>query len=222
MDVVDEANDNAMLAPMMERAEETTGTKAQTTLADAGYFAGSHLEECASRGQQVVVSESRRRFLKDPYHKDQFTYDEQSDSFTCPQGQTLHFVRIQHANGVPLRLYRASGAVCQACPAFGVCTRAKEIGRSLIPSQKGLFEMNPGVRRGLEGRRPRDAGCWPHRTICRAQDKRDPVAVPLPWLRAPRWKLWSGALMRPRPQVPSRPPAEPCSPSPPGVHGPSA
>ena len=45
--------------------------------------------------------------------------------------------------------------------------------------------MNPGVRRGLEGRRPRDAGCWPHRTICRAQDKRDPVAVPLAWLRAP-------------------------------------
>ena len=80
VDVVDEANDNAMLAPMMERAEETTGTKAQTTLADAGYFAGSHLEECASRGQQVVVSESRQRFLKDPYHKDQFTYDEQSDS----------------------------------------------------------------------------------------------------------------------------------------------
>ena len=131
VDVVDEANDNAMLAPMMERAEETTGTKSQTTLADAGYFAGSHLEECASRGQQVVVSEARRRFLKDPYHKDRFIYDEQSDSFTCPQGQTLAFIRIQHANGVPLRLYRASGGVCQACPAFRVCTRAKEIGRSL-------------------------------------------------------------------------------------------
>ena len=43
VDVVDEANDNAMLAPMMERAEETTGTKTQTTLADAGYFAGSHI-----------------------------------------------------------------------------------------------------------------------------------------------------------------------------------
>ena len=74
VDVVDEANDNAMLAPMMEQAE-ATGTKAQTTLADAGYFAGSHLEECASRGQQVVVSEARQRFLKDPYHKDRFTYD---------------------------------------------------------------------------------------------------------------------------------------------------
>ena len=116
VDVVDQANDNALLAPMMEQSEETTGTKSQMTLADAGYFAASHLAECDRRGQQVVVSEARQKFLKDPYHKDRFTYDERSDSFTCPQGQTLAFVRIQHANGVPLRLYRASGAVCQACP----------------------------------------------------------------------------------------------------------
>ena len=131
VDVVEQANDNALLAPMVEQAEETTGTRAQMTLADAGYFAASHLAECDRRGQQVVVSEARQRFLKDPYHKDRFTYDEHSDSFTCPQGQTLEFVRIQHANRVPLRLYRASGAVCQACPVFRVCTKAKEIGRSL-------------------------------------------------------------------------------------------
>ncbi len=131
VDVVDAANDNALLVPMMEQAEETTGTKSQMTLADAGYFAASHLAECDRRGQQVVVSEARQRFLEDPYHKDRFTYDEHSDSFRCPQGQTLAFVRIQHANGVPLRLYRAAGAVCQACPAFRACTRAKEIGRSL-------------------------------------------------------------------------------------------
>ena len=77
------------------------------------------------------MSEARQRFLTDAYHKDRFTYDEQSDSFTCPQGRRLKFLRIQHTNGVPLRLYRASGAACQACPAFGVCTRARETGRSL-------------------------------------------------------------------------------------------
>ena len=47
------------------------------TLADAGYFAASHLAECDRRGQKVVVSEARQRFLEDPYHKDRFTYDEQ-------------------------------------------------------------------------------------------------------------------------------------------------
>ena len=131
VDVVEQANDNALLAPMVEQAGETTGTREPMTLADAGYFAASHLAECDRRGQQVVVSEARQRFLKDPYHKDRFTYDGHSDSFTCPQGQTLEFVRIQHANRVPLRLYWASGAVCQACPVFRVCTKAKEIGRSL-------------------------------------------------------------------------------------------
>ena len=75
-------------------------------------------------------------------------------------------------------------------PGGGVIPRLREESRrssltNVDSLAKGLFEMNPGVRRGLEGRRPRDAGCWPHRTICRAQDKRDPVAVPLPWLRAP-------------------------------------
>ena len=103
VDVVDQANDNALLVPMLEQAEETTGTKSQTTLAAAGYFAASHVAESVRRGQQVVVSESRQRLLKDPYHKDRFTYDEQNDSFRCPQAQTLAFVRIQHANGVPLR-----------------------------------------------------------------------------------------------------------------------
>ena len=131
VDVVDQANDNALLAPMDEQAEETTGTRVPMTLADAGYFAAGHVSACVRRGQQVVVSEARQRFLTAPYDKDRFTYDEHNDSFGCPQGQTLHFVRIQHAYGVPLRLYRASGTVCQACPAFSVCTRAKEIGRSL-------------------------------------------------------------------------------------------
>ena len=56
VDVVDAATDNALLAPMVEQAEETTGTRVPMTLADAGYFAASHVAECVRRGQQVVVS----------------------------------------------------------------------------------------------------------------------------------------------------------------------
>ncbi len=72
--VVSVPNDNYQLVPMMERAEEATGTRTPMTLADAGYFSGSDLADCADRGQQVVVPESRERFLRSPYHKDQFTY----------------------------------------------------------------------------------------------------------------------------------------------------
>ena len=88
-DLVDEPHEHGQLIPMMKQAEEITGTKAAMTLADSGYFAGSALEECARRGQQVVVPEKRERHLEDPYHKDRFVHDEATDTYMCPQGQTL-------------------------------------------------------------------------------------------------------------------------------------
>ena len=80
VDVVDAANDNALLVPMLEQAEETTGTRAQMTLADAGRLRS-------------------------------FAYSMRTESRCACTG--------------------LAGAVCQACPAFRACTRAKEIGRSL-------------------------------------------------------------------------------------------
>ena len=132
VDVVDQASDYGLLVPMMEGAEETTGTRASMTLADAGYFLGSDLEECARRRQLVAVPEAHQRLMGTPYHKDQFAYDESSDSFSCPQGQTLPFKRIeQHVRAGQRRLYQASGVICRRCPAFGVCTTSTRYGRSI-------------------------------------------------------------------------------------------
>ena len=98
------------------------------TLADAGYYSGTNLEDCAGRGQAVAMPESSLRQSRDhPYHKDRFAYDESNDSFMCPQGKVLPFERIHiPPNGVRYRFYRAPGAVCRACPAFGVCTKSKD------------------------------------------------------------------------------------------------
>ena len=85
VDVVDEGNDYARLLPMMEQSEKVTGVRIPTTLADAGYFASSHLEECARRGQQVVMPDPHRQFMKrQPYHKDRFIYDEHNNCYYCP------------------------------------------------------------------------------------------------------------------------------------------
>ena len=117
--VVDEPNDYAQLTPMLEQAEETTGTKAEMTLADAGYHSGSNLEECAHRGQALAMPQPpRRRSPKDPYHRDHFTYHQESDSYTCPQGQKLHFVGTQRSEKVLKRRYRISARVCRSCPAL--------------------------------------------------------------------------------------------------------
>ena len=112
---------------MMEKA----GIRVETTLADAGYHSGSNLEECDRRGQQVVMPESQERALESLYHKDRFAYDEASDSYCCPEGYTLRFAGVRRGRRTMVRIYRSSGAVCRACPAFGVCTRNERHGRAL-------------------------------------------------------------------------------------------
>ena len=131
VDVVDEPVDYRRLTPMVERAEETTDTRVPMTLADAGYYGGSHLDECVRRGQRVAMPEPSRRPVGHPYHKDRFGYDPEGDSYSCPHGQSLPFVGISRTNGKPLRIYRAAGTVCRACPAFGECTKAGRLGCSL-------------------------------------------------------------------------------------------
>ena len=86
--LVDEPDDHTSFTPMLEQAEETTGSKAPMTLADAGYYSGTNLEDCAGRDQAVAMPESSRRQSRDhPYHKDRFAYDE-SKTVSCVKGHS--------------------------------------------------------------------------------------------------------------------------------------
>ena len=67
-----------------------------------------------------------------PYHKDRFTYDPATDSYTCPQGQTLAFSHIaKRKSKTPVRVYRPPRSVCRLCPAMGICTKNWTRGRLL-------------------------------------------------------------------------------------------
>ena len=130
VDVVDEPNDTGRLTVMTKQAEEVTGVRVPMTLADAGYFAGKHVAELHRRGQQVVMPDMARP-TNHPYHKDQFRYDEDTDSYTCPHGQALALAGLNNKRK-KVRKYRvASASVCRECPAFGVCTRNASAGRTL-------------------------------------------------------------------------------------------
>ena len=122
-DVVIKTTDTEQLMPMLKEAEENTGKRADISLADAGYHSGTNLQACELREQVVLMPESQYRALKHLYHKDRFSYDQATDSYICPHGQSLPFRRIRSTRGVMVREYSATGALCQECPAFGVCTR---------------------------------------------------------------------------------------------------
>ena len=130
-DVCQDPDDHSQLLPMLQAASENTGGQAKTSLADAGYHSGANLKSCAERGQEVLMPEAQAKALTNPYHKDAFIYDAESDTYLCPKGQKLSYVREKHdRNGQVMRQYRAPAVSCRACPAFGACTRDKK-GRSI-------------------------------------------------------------------------------------------
>jgi transposase len=133
-EVVNSASDSGQLVPMMEQAEDLTGKRTPVTLADGGYHTAANLEAGVRREQTLVMTERYNSELQGPYFKDNFTFDSETDSYTCPQGQRLPFrgLRKSKLTGLmSMRVYRASRTACRTCPAFGVCTRDQHAGRAL-------------------------------------------------------------------------------------------
>ena len=134
-DVTTDRDDHGQLVPLLEQATELTGAPPHHLLADGGYHSAANLVACAAQIPPVPV------LMPDPqaprpsqaYHKDRFVYDPETDTYTCPQGQTLTFHgRVSRGPGRPPdRKYRASKAACDACPVRVQCTPSTTKGRSI-------------------------------------------------------------------------------------------
>jgi hypothetical protein len=81
------------------------------------------------------MSEDRK--LQNPYHKDKFIYNADSDIYYCPHGETLRYLGDKYILKRKFRVYRCSRKVCRACSAFGTCTRDPQGRKILI----GLYDI---------------------------------------------------------------------------------
>jgi transposase len=129
-EVVTDQTDNKQLIPMLEQAEENSGKQAEQSLADTGFYSGDNLHVCEQRGQVIIMPEAQEKALTNPYYKDKFIYDANTDSYQCPCGQTLKFVKLKKSRQTITRVYRGCGTICRKCAAFGKCTKNKD-GREL-------------------------------------------------------------------------------------------
>jgi transposase len=152
MEVVPDPVDFNQLIPLIDQSRENTGKQADHSLADAGFHNGANLRACEERHQVIVMPESQEKFLQKPYHKDNFIFDSNTDSYRCPYGQTLKYVRQKLTGQTRMRIYRGSHKVCRHCPAFGTCTKDKRHGREL---QIGEYESE--IRRHREWMKTEEA-----------------------------------------------------------------
>jgi transposase len=126
--VTTEKNDTQCLLPMAEAARKALGDPARlNVVADAGYSNGPQAEACEARGMAPHVPAQRAINNKGDgtlFDRSQFHYDQGSDTFSCPAGQTLR--RKQLKKDKRCVVYTASAAACGACALKSQCTPSRQ------------------------------------------------------------------------------------------------
>ena len=124
--VTTEATDNRSLLPMAEAASQAVGAPDSLhVVADAGYSNGEQAERCEQQGIVPHVPANRSVNNKGDgtlFDRSRFHYDEKTDTFRCPNGETL--VRIQLSRRDRCMMYAAEAETCQACAIRTDCTTA--------------------------------------------------------------------------------------------------
>ena len=115
--VINAPTDQGELSNAASRAKKILSAKELTVLADKGYYNGEDLEKCHSMNVTPVVARQNPPKRKGMYSLDDFVYNLETDSFTCPQNNILTKISSEDAKST---VY-ANKSACKSCPYKSQC-----------------------------------------------------------------------------------------------------
>lgn len=146
--------DPGCLIPHLEETKaQRGGQQPKNAVADSAYGSEENYAYLEKAGIAAYVKynsfhqESKPRHKPNPFAAEQMPYDEAQDTFTCPNGQLLHYQatrRYRSDNGYQSerRIYEC--ADCSQCPLKEQCTRAQ--GNRQLQVSFRLREMRARAR----------------------------------------------------------------------------
>lgn len=126
-------NDSKAMGMMLRRAKSILQSNNFIALYDKGYHTGTEFNVANQLGVDVMVAIPaipRSSEAPDPaYNAENFTYNEQGNTYTCPQGHILssNGSWYKNPNGSRFQQYKTPG--CKYCPAREKCTRSRRNGK---------------------------------------------------------------------------------------------
>lgn len=144
------ASDSVTLIPhiekMAERFEGITELKDTALCGDAGY--GSEENYAYLEGQGMIAyvkyplwyQEQTGELAKKMFRRENWTYDKESDSYTCPNNRKLNFAYQKidiTANGYERTVHIYQSENCKDCPFAEQCKRSEDSARTVQHSPEG-------------------------------------------------------------------------------------
>ena len=124
---------------------EILGHNEFTALFDKGYHTGSEFQTAEKLDVDVLVAvpdlPSSSMAPDHAYNISEFIYDKETDTYTCPQGNTLKsngkwYSKSRNHKGrkkqKPIRMKQYKTTASKTCPVYDLCTRAKNKRRRVI------------------------------------------------------------------------------------------
>jgi transposase len=153
-------SDAGMLAPMIKLTQSIVGGTLETVLADGGYCAILDVKDALTLGINLIAPTSdsgTSRCAKavgggEQIPRSEFTYNAGTNSYTCPQGQTLDYKsrekqRRDDGRELYQSRYQSDPLVCGACERAGECLAGKggrmikrTEGEELLEDQRAKME----------------------------------------------------------------------------------
>ncbi|MGD7021307.1 IS1182 family transposase [Rossellomorea vietnamensis] len=135
-DVFPNPTDTRTFIPFLNTIENHFFTLPKYIVADAGYGSEENYEDVfENRTATPLITynmyrkEKTKRAQKNTFNTANWKYDEETDSFTCPNNQQLTFRHLSHKtdrNGFSREFKVYECESCTGCPFRSECTKAKE------------------------------------------------------------------------------------------------
>lgn len=126
-EITNDASDNNHLATMALAAKSMLGVESLSICSDAGYYDTIDLKSCEDNNILSYVPIPAQKVPKKTnvpttdYYHDKFKYDHSSNTYECPQGQSLsYYTTTQKSDGRKIFIYRTTA--CKSCAARRLCT----------------------------------------------------------------------------------------------------
>jgi hypothetical protein len=133
--VTNTVSENTNYKTLIDETSRITGVKPENAISDAGYGNEENYVLLENEGIRAFVKyntyykEKSPAWQKKRIRHNQFIYHPDLDSFRCPAGQSLSFVRTTEKKSSTnfvshIRIYQASPESCRICPLKTLCTEA--------------------------------------------------------------------------------------------------
>ena len=124
--------DTRCLIPHLEKVKESLGKLPKTIIADAGYGSEENYEYLEKEEREALVKyntfhkENSKAWKQDVSKIDNWTYQPETDSWVCPNGRELHFLRERkrkNESGYEQQVRHYRSADCEGCPLKDKCSK---------------------------------------------------------------------------------------------------